>query len=453
MLIVVSLVWGHGSSRTVHAEPPSPEFLQTVIDLLKDPDKEVRALALDQIRSDLEGEAATKAFAAELPNMPPDAQAALISALADRGDRAARDPVLRLLRTSPDEPVRIAALRSLGSLGQAEDAKLLVESLEADSAPVREAAQQSLARLPGEAATEAIAVELETAKPASRVPLIDIVRHRGGRQALPQLLKAASDRGPTVRQAAIAALGALAGPEDVTAIVPLVLGATAGAERDAAERALASACGGGERRADPLIAAMQDLPRDERTALLPALGRVGGAAALGVVQDALADEDFNRHDSAIRALCNWPDASIASQLKHLASADEHPAHQRTALRALIRVAPLDDGRSDAERLALVKEVLAMCTRDDDRQLVLQRAAAVHSLETLQFLLPFLDDPRFAQTACQSVVELAHDRRLREPNKARFDPALDKVIATSNDPVAIERAQRYKKGQTWARPKR
>jgi hypothetical protein len=73
------------------------------------------------------------------------------------------------------------------------------------------------------------------------------------------------------------------------------------------------------------------------------------------------------------------------------------------------------------------------------------------VETLRFLLPFLDQPELAQQACLSVVELAHHRGLREPNKAEFDPALDKVIATSTDAVVIDRAQRYKRNQTWVRP--
>jgi hypothetical protein len=54
-------------------------------------------------------------------------------------------------------------------------------------------------------------------------------------------------------------------------------------------------------------------------------------------------------------------------------------------------------------------------------------------------------------ASESVVELAHHRNLRQPNKAEFDKALDKVIATSKDAVVVERANRYKRNQTWARP--
>jgi hypothetical protein len=51
-----------------------------------------------------------------------------------------------------------------------------------------------------------------------------------------------------------------------------------------------------------------------------------------------------------------------------------------------------------------------------------------------------------------VVELAHYRDLRQPHKAEFEQALDHVIRISKDATVIDRANRYKKGQTWVRPK-
>ena len=71
---------------------------------------------------------------------------------------------------------------------------------------------------------------------------------------------------------------------------------------------------------------------------------------------------------------------------------------------------------------------------------------------LRFLRPYADQSPFAQQACESIVELAHHRALRDANKEEFHAALDKVIETSKDAVVIDRANRYKKGQTWARPK-
>ena len=79
--------------------------------------------------------------------------------------------------------------------------------------------------------------------------------------------------------------------------------------------------------------------------------------------------------------------------------------------------------------------------------MLKRVRAVRTIESLRFVAPYLDKPEFAQAACATVVELAHHRKLREPNKAEFDKALDAVIRISKDPGVVDRARRYKKGQT------
>ncbi len=185
--------------------------------------------------------------------------------------------------------------------------------------------------------------------------------------------------------------------------------------------------------------------------MLSTLGRVVGPAALNMVASAIASRDPGHHAAGLRALSNWPDASVAPRLIKLAKTDKHPAHRTTALRALIRVAPLPDGRPDMQKLELLQQAMAMSTRDAERNLVLQRARAIRIPETLRFIAPYLDQPRYAQQACETVVELAHHRNLREPNKAKFDRALDKVMLTSKDATVIDRAKRYKKGQTWVRP--
>ena len=77
----------------------------------------------------------------------------------------------------------------------------------------------------------------------------------------------------------------------------------------------------------------------------------------------------------------------------------------------------------------------------------------YDVDSVRFVLPFVEQPQFAQIACETIVEIAHHREVRDPNKAEFDKALDKVIQLSKDPEVIDRAQKYKRGETWVRPKK
>jgi len=64
----------------------------------------------------------------------------------------------------------------------------------------------------------------------------------------------------------------------------------------------------------------------------------------------------------------------------------------------------------------------------------------------------LEQPTFAQSACLTIVELAHHSSLRESHKEEFHRVLDQVHKISTDATVIDRAQRYQTGQTWVRPK-
>ncbi|MHB1036846.1 MAG: HEAT repeat domain-containing protein [Pirellulales bacterium] len=449
-MLAAAIVIGLAGSLLA-AEDAAEDLVQMVVNLIGEKDKDLRAMGFQQVREELKGPAATKRFAALLPMLPADAQAGLIDALADRGDKAARAAVVAVLK-SPDAPVRTAALRALGSLGEAADVPALAKTLAGAAGPEKTAAQTSLTRLVGQGVSAAIVAELKTSKPEARVELIAILTARGGADAVPSILLAADDADPAVRAAAIAALWKLAEPEHVPELVKRVLTAKKGPDREAVEKAVmfaSSRIKDPEKRAEPLLAVLATASEEQKTVLLPTLGRIGGSAALKIVEAAMADRDKARHAAGLRALCNWPDASVAARFLELAKTAPDAAERTMALGALIRVAPLPDKRPEAEKLKLLKTAMAMATTDAERNLILTRARAIRTIESLRFVAPYMNQPAYAQKACETVVELAHQRWLRQPNKAEFDAALDMVIRTSKDAKIIDRAKRYQKDQTAA----
>jgi hypothetical protein len=442
---------------TAHAEDDTnDEIVALVIGLLAEPDIDMRALALEQIRTEVRGEKATKRIAAELPKLPADVQVEVVRALTDRGDAAARPAIVSLLDETKDDAVRAGALRALGYLGEERDWKLLATWLSKGSGEVQQTARASLIRLPVASVSKTIAKDLNNAEPPLRIALMQILVERRAFDVAKDLLPYAIHADPKVRTAAMSALGQLGSTEHVPGMVQGILTAEPGKEREAAEKAVMLVCQrieNTDEQAAPLLAAMDDISEAERITVLPTLGRVGGTAALEVVSDAITDSDPERHEAGLRALCNWPDASIAGKLLTIVKTEEDNGHRTMALRSLIRIAPLPDGRSEMEKLEQLKQALPFCERDEERKLVLDRARAIRIPETLRFLLPYLDEPEFAEQACFSIVELAHHRSLREPNKQEFHEALEKVKATTEDATVRDRAGRYQRGETWARPKR
>ena len=197
--------------------------------------------------------------------------------------------------------------------------------------------------------------------------LIELVATRRDMDFLPDLVNLAIDPDARVRMAAMNALGQIGGPDQVAGMVDGVLRAEKGSERDAAERAVVAVCNripdAGQRTA-PILAAMDKLSGPDRAVLLVTLGRMGGAAASKTVEAAVGDPAL--HDAGVRSLCNWPDASVAPRLIEIFRSDSQAEFRNMALQALIRVAPLPDGRSNEARLELLKTVMGLCARGEDQ---------------------------------------------------------------------------------------
>lgn len=439
----------------VLADTSSDDAVAAIAELITDKDKDVRALGMQQVREEAKGADATKKFAAMLPKLPSSLQVELLGALAARGDKTARTAVLDCLK-SGEPSVRVAAILAMGPLGETADVPLVAKKLASADKAERNAAETSLTQFCGTSINSAVAAEMKSASPDVRVLLIRVLEQRRAVDNVPDILEAVQDSNPNVRSAAMAALGRFAGPEHVASMVKGVLTAKPGADREAAERVVTVACNREkdvEKRAVPLLAVWKNLNADEKTDLLPTLGRVGGSETLKIVEAAIADTDSRQHEAGIRAICNWPDVSVASKLFDLAKNAKTEDNRRMAIMALARVATTPDKRTPVARLELLKQVMKLATTDEQRNYIIKRASgkSVRIVESLRFVLPYLDKPENVQAACTTVVVLAHYRELREPNKVEFNNALDKVLAICKDADLLDCADRYKKGQTRALP--
>ncbi len=427
------------------------DLVKTVSDLVSDKDKDVRAVGLEQVRDEVKGPEATRRFAALLPKLSPDGQIGLLGALAERGDAAAKPAVLELFGKSQGD-VRGAAIRALGALGDKDDVPRLTKLL--DDADSDKDAVAAITRLHGEDINAALCAEMKTASPGQRVKLVQLLVARHAIDSVPTLLDAAKDADAGVRIAALEGLGQLAGPDGVAKLAHLILDAKDPTAREEAEKALMLIAGRDpkvkpDERAIPLLKVMSGLSEKEQTELLPALGRIGGAPALKVIEAGLAGKDSARRAAALRGLCNWPDGSVAPRLVELALATDNPTDRKLLVDALIRVAPLPDKqRSAAERLAMLEKGFELASSRDQKAMALKRTSAILSIETLRFVAPYMDQPDFTVVAAKAVVELAHHKELRQPNEAEFDTALNKVLKLSKDPEVLLRANHYLKGETW-----
>ncbi len=427
---------------------------EAVLAAIAGDDTDLRGVALDRVRHGLRGEWFTQALAARLPALAAPVQAATVAALGDRGDAAALPAVKGLLASSPDAGVRAAALTALGRLGGPADVAALAAAV-GTADPERAAAIRGLTIIRGGDAAAALRDAAKAASGGGRATLLDVLTARRDRAALADMVAATADADAAVRQAGGRAMAALGGPAEVEGLVRSLVQAKAGGERDEVEKAVVAVCSvnaGRNQATEAFLAAFEAAGETDREALLPALGRIGGPAAFAVVDSLIADPATRAQGLA--ALCRWPDATVKDRLLDLLGTATDENEQSQILAALIRIAPLPDNKlNDTQKLDLLKQTMNLCTRTEDKARVLERANAIRTIETFRFVVPYLDDPSLAESACRSVVELAHHQMLRDAHKEEFTKALDKVLGTTKNAELTERATRYKAGQTWDRSKK
>ncbi len=245
----------------------------------------------------------------------------------------------------------------------------------------------------------------------------------------------------------MAALGDVAGPDNVAGMIDALLKIKDTGERDDAERAIAMVCArtaDEAQRAEPVLAIFRNAAEPQKVLLLPVLGRVGGPKAWDVVMDALAKPDGPMLASGQRALCLWPDATAADELAKLAEKVQDRDMKIRAIQALVRTVVLPGGnRSEDVKLALFVRAMKQAERNDERRMILDRVREAHTFAAVRFAAGYLDTPELSGQACGTIADLLGRGEIRDPNRAESDAILDKLIQVCKDKSLAARAKSFR----------
>ena len=363
-------------------------------------------------------------------------------ALAARRESGARPTLMQAARQKDDLVLRERALMALAKVGDGECVPVLIDAL--DDASLSKAALTALSTMPGELVDGPLLEAFRRAQARQRARLSDVLLARRMTKALPLVLELAKvENDAAMRDDVCTVLVALGDDTLLPGLVALLLTAENAQHRDRLETTYLEIAKQHQNTVEPIVGAMRD---DASTArLLPVLGRVGGAVARRKIDEALASTQQGLRAAGVRAICNWPDAAVAPQLADLAKQDQDLGVQISALRAYIRVVSLKGDRTPTETLAMLKGAYGMAQRVEEKRLAVQRAEAVRHMQTLRWLVGLLEEEAVREEACSSIVELAHHRDLRNPNRDEFAKALQRVVAASKDAETVRRAKGYLEG--------
>jgi HEAT repeat protein len=400
-----------------------------------DPKGQATALLLMR---EMPGTDVTEALASQWKRLPPDRQARVITALADRGDPAAVPAVLAALK-SDSSPVRLAAAQALGRLGDASAVPSLLAVAARSEGELAEAAVSSLVRLSGKAVDATVLTALRDGDIQARRAAIDVLGRRAYAPATEALIACARSTERPIRLAAVKALGETATASNVPVLVDILVQAQDTAEMAAAETALTTiqaridekdAC------AEALAARLSQSEPPAKQALLRALRRLGGTKAVAAVRAAADDPNAEVQDAALRALCDWPNAEPADDVLRIARESSNEKHRLLAVRGCLRMAAFDE-LPPPRRVAMIQDSLRLINRDEERRLALGALPRVPGMEALTAVLPFLDSETLKEEAGAAAVAIGE--KLLPSRPAPVLEAMEKVLKAVRNQDVIRRA--------------
>jgi HEAT repeat protein len=405
----------------ISAQPDQAQ--QRLIQALSDPDptgaRQLRMVGA-LIRQTV-NEQNVASYAESIAGLPVAGQVVLLDALSSLAAPAVRTAALSSLKSDAAE-LRLTAAKALAKSGQAADVATLahIAATAADEAE-RQTLMQTLQDLSGPEIDATVLTEIADAEPVQQTVLIRTIANRRIQDAGATLLKLATSNDTRVRLEAFRALQTVADPSLVGQLVEILAKTSGDEEREAADRAVWRCClqiTDPALRTDALLNRLQRASDEEQSALLPALGRIGGPQALEVVQQAMRSSNPAVREAGVRALTNWPDATVADQLWDIATQDPNAAHQTWALRAFARVLPQLAREQPDQVAARLEAAMNVAERETDKKLILSRLPAVRSEAALTLALSCLEKPALRSDAIEVTAELAEAMKDSHPQAAR-----------------------------------
>jgi HEAT repeat protein len=175
-----------------------------------------------------------------------------------------------------------------------------------------------------------------------------------------------------------------------------------------------------------------------RGSLLRVLGGIGDEDSLGILRDALKDEDAQVRLAVVRALGDWPDGKLAEELLGVAAGTDDAKLRTLALRGAIRLIGLQSERPTEKTLELYKQAMELATGVSEKKLVLSGLAGVETFGALYLAYEHLDDEDLREEAAAAMVEIAWNTAETHPQQTGI--LMRDVIRLSESESVLEEAK-------------
>jgi HEAT repeat protein len=339
----------------------------------------------------------------------------------------------------------LVAIEILDRSGDPASLPVLLNGAAGEDPEISQACLAALARLAGNDVDAELLARLPDSSGRMRQALMTLAARRGMEKALPLIAQSVGDPDAETRSAAIQALTALGGNNEVAELARALEKSEIPAERAHIEAVLVTLSGRiGTTCVPSLLSLIQSPEAANRKAALPALAAAGGSDALAAVAAATEDKDPSLQDEAVRTLCSWPnawpeDAAVAEPLLHTAKTDTNSAHDILALRGYLQFLLGDEKLKQDDKLAKMQEIMPLLQRPEEKTTAIAVLQGIPDPAALELLAGLAAEPAVADDACAALVQAAAQNRPSLSTDQR-KKALQLALEKSTRPETKQKAE-------------
>jgi len=382
------------------------EALPDLLKALDNPHKAVRVKALSLAES-FSGQKTTVSWIEKMGSSPPEIKSEIIDMLGSRGDRLALPTILEEL-DSESPLTRSAAVEASVNLGGRAVLDRLWPLLDTDSEDVIDAVKLALLGFPAEDVVSKAADLVESSSSLARQALIEILAERRAKDYAEVVFAQTEAQDKELRLQALSALEFLSREQDIPQLIEMLKKAADNEETLALQNALVAAAleiEDPERRIDPLLVSLEESEEKVKLDLLRIFPRIGGKKALDSLVDHSESEDDKVRTIAISALSRWSSSDAAEALKDIITRTGNATHRYVSLRGFVRLIG-EAGLPAPEKYARMEEVFDAAVEEGDKKVLISGMGGIQSKESLEWVVPFLDQEELAQDAARAVLGIA-----------------------------------------------
>lgn len=422
--------------------------LPLLIEQLRSEDKQRLGIGLRTAR-ELGGRDVTEALAAEMERLSPNRRPLLLLALSDRSDSAVL-PIVEKVAKSGSRELRITAINILIRLGDVSCVPILLDAATEDDAELKQAAMETLVRLPGKDVDADMLARLPQAKGKLQQVLIELAGQRQISEALPVVASSLHNEDGEIRGAAVRTISIIGQDQQTSDLVKLLENTKDSSERSDIRKAILAISGRCGAKCIPHLKPLTQ-SRDNELHLigLRALAIIGGSEALTTVKSAIENAEPAVQDEAVRILSNWPynwpeDSEAGQALLMLATSAKKMSHQVLGLRGYLQYVRGNKKLSDEQKVAKIKDILSHIKRPEEKQQAIAVLGEAPSAAALELLTTFAEEPEVVEEAYSSIVRIA-DRDIPGVSRNQRRQVLQTVAEKSTNNGTRQRARRILRG--------